>query len=117
MYKEVKIGSQNIPLRASGATPVFYKMLFHRDILQIMKKAKEDTSQLGDCTSELAFVMAKQAEKADMTKLSYEAYIEWLDTFESMDLIMSSLDIMEVYMAGQETTSQIKKKAAKQSGK
>ena len=42
--------------------------------------------------------MAKQAEKADMNKLTEDGFIEWLEGFGPMAFVNSAEDILAVYM-------------------
>ena len=33
MFKEIKIGEKTVSLQANGATPLWFKQLFHKDII------------------------------------------------------------------------------------
>lgn len=115
MYREVKLGSHTVPMVANAATVIRYRQIFGRDVLTMFMKADADTSFFG----ELAFVMAKQAEKADMAKLNMDAYIEWAEQFNVLDLYApeSSDAIVELFSAQQEQIVKEKKKADGQSEK
>ena len=55
--------------------------------------------------TELAFVMAKQAEKCDMGKLNEEVFLEWLEGFGSMAFVNNAEEILNVYMESTESTA------------
>lgn len=113
MYKEILIGKKTprkLALLANGATPLFYKQTFNRDLLQYLtedgsKDGSEDGSEDGsleiasDKIPELAYIMARQAEKADMQKLSFEDYMQWLEGFEPLDITMNAAAIANVYIS------------------
>ena len=109
MYREVKIGAKTVSLQANGATPLWFKQLFHKDIIAVLNGA-DDIEKVSDAAPELAYVMAKQAEKADMTKTSREDFMVWLEQFEAMDIIMAANEIMNVYFASKEISAESKKK-------
>ena len=58
-----------------------------------------------EAVTELAFVMAKQAEKADMNKLNYDMFIDWLEDFGPMAFVDSAENILAVYMESTASTS------------
>lgn len=115
MFKEIKIGEQTIPMIANGATPIRYRQLFHKDIITKMNGGTNADDAV-EMASELAFIMAKSAEKADMSTLNMDDYYEWLEQFETFDIVQSSEEIFSVYVGQEVTTSTAKKKTnAKQS--
>lgn len=112
MYREIKIGDKTISMRANGATPIRYRMIFGRDILGEFQKAENDGALVASSISELAFIMAMTAdEKVNMNNLNMDAYVKWLEQFEPLDLTMAAEDIVDVYMGNTKTTSEVKKKA------
>lgn len=113
MYREITIGSKKVPLLANGATPFWYKQIFHKDIIAEVNAAKDQVAALSEAGPELAFIMAKQAECEkfeDMRKFGLEQYYEWLQGFEALDLPMALDQIMDLYMGNQKTTAEPKKK-------
>ena len=108
MHKEMKIGAKTVTFLSNGATPLFYKMLFKKDLLKQLNG--EGFEVASDNIPELAFIMAKQADKADMMKLSMNDYIDWLSNFEPLDLVMSGGEIANVYIADSIPTEEAKKK-------
>ena len=104
----MKIGTKTIAFQANGATPLFYKMLFKKDLLRQL--TGEELEIASDDIPALAYIMAKQADKADMMKLNYEGYIEWLSLFEPLDLVMAGKEIASVYIADSVPMEEPKKK-------
>lgn len=112
MYREIKVGKGTVPMLANGATPLRYRMIFKKDILKEFQQVEGNNYSIAvDTVSELAFILAKAAEKADMNKLNMETYIEWLEQFEPFDLTEALEDIVDLYVGNIETTSEVKKKA------
>lgn len=62
-----------------------------------------------DAVSKMAYVMSQHAIGADMKKLSFDGYLDWLDQFESMTFLTHAMDIITFYMASREGTSSLKK--------
>lgn len=117
MLKDVNIGGKIVPLLANGATPVRYRQLFHKDLISRMNDS-QNADDISDMASELCFIMSKAAENADMNALTLEMYYDWLEQFETLDLINASEDIFSTYVGQNLTTSSPKKKQnARQSGK
>ena len=113
MYKEVKVGDITVPMLANGATPIRYKLLFHKDILVEFKSIEGDESKIVTI-GELAYVMAMQAKahngEYDIAKLNEEDYLTWLEQFNPLDIEMASDKIIDVYVGNTATSSEPKKK-------
>lgn len=108
MYKEIKVGSKTIAFKSNGATPLFYKQVFKKDII---KELHGDSIEIAsDNIPELGFIMAKQADNADMMALNMTMYIEWLSLFEPLDLVMCGGDIANVYLSDSIPSETPKKK-------
>ena len=109
MYKELEIGGKTIAFLSNGATPLYYKHVFHADLL---KNLNGDGLEIAsDKIPEMGFIMAKQADKADMMKLTYEMYVEWLTGFEPLDLVLKGGEIANVYISDSIPSEEPKKKA------
>jgi hypothetical protein len=102
MYGLVTIGDKKVPMLANAATPFRFKMLFQIDLLQTMMKGDD-----GDVTDyeKLAFVMAMQAEKKDLSKLSEEDFFLWLEEFEFTDLVNALPEVVNIYMKNTKSDS------------
>ena len=110
MTKEINIGGKTINFTANGATPLFYKQFFKKDLLKEITTEGDELVIATDCIPELAFIMAKQADKADMMHLSMQIYIEWLELFNPFDLALKGNEIFNVYVADSMPTEEPKKK-------
>ena len=108
MRGTIDFGGKPVELVANGATPVLYKRVFRRDFLSSANKADDM-----DVYVELAFIMAKQAEKpmAELiNSLKYEDYLEWVEGFGAMDIVEKVSDIFALYQGQAVQTSVSKKK-------
>lgn len=105
MFKKVTIDGKEVELAANAATPFRFKQVFQRDLLQILGNEEKAEKEGVEAITQLAFIMAKQAEKADMTKLTQDEFLEWLEDFSAMAFIESAEDIMNVYMDQTQNTS------------
>lgn len=113
MVKDVKVGDKTIQFLSNGVTPIVYKQLFKSDLMGLIVEGK-GTEVASDKAPELAFVMAMQAQgksAAELMKLSYEDYYDWLLQFEPLDLTMAGAEIVDVYISNSLPSSEPKKKA------
>jgi hypothetical protein len=116
MFKEVKVGDKVLPMRASGRTPLYYRQVFHKDILEAFSQEGNQIVMAAENIPEVAYIMAMNGSDQDMSKLNEDTFAEWLEQFEAMDLVMAGEAIFGVYLPNLTTTSTPKKKAsAKQS--
>lgn len=116
MFKEVKVGDKSIPMRASGRTLLYYKQVFHDDLLSKMMSDGNQITLVESALPELAYIMAANGSDVDMSKINEDSYAEWLEQFEPMDLLVAGEDIFKVYLGNLHTDSEAKKKrSAKQS--
>lgn len=111
MFKELTVGAHKIAFLSNGLTPLFYKQLFGNDLLKQLTESGNFTVA-GDNIPELAFIMAKQGEKADMTKLNLESYYTWLSEFEPLDMVVAGSDIAAIYISNSLPTEEPKKKGS-----
>lgn len=113
MTKDVIVSGEAITMRADGATAFLYKQAFNEDLIKIFSGyadgADVDTDAMG---KKLAYVMTKQAEQPDPTKvkLSFNDFLLWICKFDPLALSMAGDDIIGVYMANIQTDSAAKKK-------
>ena len=114
MYREITIGKESIPMKATGATPIRYRMVFKGDLLNEFSKVNDNYQVAIDTISQLAFIMAMTAKskdgKQDLSKLNLNLYMEWLEQFDPMDLPMASEQIVNLYLGNTVTSSEPKKK-------
>lgn len=118
MYKVIKIGGKDIPMQANAATPVRYRQVFGKNLLPYFmgKASDEDAAEM---IGELAYIMALDASGADMTKLSYDGYVEWLEGFAPLDFVEADAitALVNLYQGNEESLSDLKKNPDQQNGK
>lgn len=119
MFKEISIGARKVALLANGATPLYYKQTFHKDLISKVYGSEDQIGEVNDCAPELAFIMAKQAEKAkdptiSMDTLSFDEFVKWLEKFEATNLLFAADEIMEIYFHDGQPSAEAKKKPGKQ---
>jgi hypothetical protein len=105
MFKTLTIDGKEMEFSANAATPFRYRQVFHKDLLAILGNEERAQNEGVETVTELAYIMAKQAEKCDMNKLNVDGFMEWLEGFGSMAFVNSAEDILSVYMDSTETTS------------
>jgi len=105
MFTKLKIDGTEIELVANAATPFRFKQVFQKDLLQILGNEKKAEEEGVEAVTQLAYIMAKQAEKADMAKLTYDDFIVWLEGFGSMAFVDAAEDIVNAYMNNTQTSA------------
>ena len=111
MYREIKVGEQSIPMKATAATALRYRHVFGQDLMTEFQKVENDTGLGMSALQQLAFIMACAADpEKDMNRLNEEAYIEWLDNFEPLDFAEAAEDIIDLYAGNTKSLSEVKKK-------
>lgn len=110
MNGTITIRDQEIQLSANAATAIRYQQVFGDNLLSHFT-SNEDAGESAMRAQELAYIMARSAEGADMNKLSKDDYIAWLEQFEALDLVNdeTSTEIINIYLANTKTDSKVKK--------
>lgn len=109
MIGNIKIGENEVAMAANAATPFYFNQIFHDDFFVLSQKVTDGNEGAAvDLFSKTGFIMAKQAEGAQMNKLNMESYIKWLEQFEPMDLAIASADIAMLYSGQTQTTAKPK---------
>ena len=98
MYKKLKIGEKEIELTANAATPFRFKQVFRKDLFGIFGNEERAETEGIEAVMQLAYIMSKQAEKADMNKLNEDEFLTWLEDFGPMDFAEQAEEILNVYM-------------------
>lgn len=109
----VKVGGDEITLIANAATPFRFKQVFNTDLLTVFQKStqsEEDNMILSEVVTQLAYIMSKQAEKADMNQLSLDDFYAWLEDYEALDFVNVGQEIINAYVASTIASSTPKKK-------
>ena len=105
MFKTMKIGGKELELVANAATPFRFKQVFHKDLFSVLGNEERAAEEGVETITQLAYVMTKQAEKADMNKLSEDGFIQWLEDFPPMAFVDSAEEILNAYMDQTEGTA------------
>lgn len=103
MYGKVTISGKETGFLANASTPFRYKNIFNIDLISLLSKGDDEGAV--EEYEKLAFVMAKQAEKADMSTLTAEDFYTWLDAYEFTDLVEALPEIIGLYMKNKTTNS------------
>lgn len=131
MYKKIELSDPKgdlieVEFLANAATPRRYKMIFREDLLTKFANAKIEKDGESrydiDFLPELAFIMAMQAaaktdSKIKLDKLNESSFLDWLESFDSMELENKAEEIMSVYLGNTETSSDAKKNIEEQNEK
>lgn len=117
MYGKVQIGDREVELVANAASPYRFKQIFREDFLKRAIETNENEAESIDLFVKMGFIMAKQAEKADFSKLNEDVFIAWLEEFEPNDVQIAAGDIANIYSGNAETKVSPKRKAARRSEK
>lgn len=113
MTKDIDFNGRIVTFTSNGATPLFYRQFFKKDIIKEMS-GDNPFSAATENAPELGFIMAKQAEGADMMKLTQTDYIEWLSSFGALDLTVHAMDVIEVYVDDSIPSEEPKKKVSEE---
>lgn len=113
MYAKVMIGGKETAMLANAASPYLFKQIFHEDFLLITRKMTEEKDQaVSDATASdvfmrMGYVMAMQAEHmpAELSKLNWDTFYDWLGEFEPNAVLMAIGDIANVYRGQENMTS------------
>lgn len=98
MVKTVTVDGKDLEMAANAATPIRFRQVFKKDLLSILGNEKRAEEEGVETVMQLAFIMAKQAEKADMATLNEDMFIEWLEGFGAMAFVEAAEDVLNVYM-------------------
>lgn len=113
MEKVIKIGTVDVTMTANAATPIRFRNIFGKDLLTLISEGTSaggvDMKVASEVAPELAFIMAKSAEGADMTKLNESKMLEWLEQFGPMDVVNATEAIFNVYFGDSVTEVESKK--------
>lgn len=98
MYKTIVIDGNEMEFAANAATPFRYKQVFKADLFAVLGNEKRAEEEGAEAVTRLAYIMHKQAEKADMSKLNEDDFMTWLEGFSAMAFINTAEEIINVYM-------------------
>ena len=105
MYKTLTIDGKELAFAANAATPFRFKQTFKKDLFYVLGNEERAEADGLETIMQLAFIMAKQAEKADMTTLNEEQFIAWLEGFSGMAFVDKAEEVLNVYLESTTATS------------
>lgn len=120
MFKKIKMKmadgkEMEMAFLSNAATPIRMKQIFNRDLfatLGSMDKVDNATAVENlDVFSELAYTMHCQSEKADMSRISFDTYVEWLETLDGMAVLDNMDEILKLYISSDSRGSKAKNPA------
>lgn len=111
MEKLISVDGKEMRMVANGATPLYYRTFFGRDVFEDIQGALKGT-RLKDVSSieRLAYTLARQGESVGKDT-SLEEWLASLD--DPMALIMAAGDIVTLWTGNRQTMSQAKKKSGR----
>lgn len=107
----VEINGEKVEMLSTASSPYRFRQVFHEDFLLKSRKfatsedEEESITEAIDVFIKMGFIMAMQASGADMAKLDYDAFLKWLDKYESNGLMQAVDDIAEIYKGQEKQTS------------
>ncbi len=116
MDRIITIGGGEVALRANAATPIYYRNMFHDDLLVHLGE-EESAATRTEVLMRLTFVEHMQAEldSKDLRKIGEEQFLQWLEHFEWTDLIDASTEAVELWTGQSDSTSKPKNAEAEES--
>lgn len=125
MEKTLTIDGRSVTFKATAAIPRLYRMEFGRDIMQDMRELQSAVDaashekgpippKLLGVFEDMAYLMARHARPDQVTAKSAE---EWLDQFGTFSIYQIFPAIAELWQVNMKTTSTLKKKRGRRSGR
>lgn len=109
---------KEVIFEANAGTPIRLKHTFGRDFWKIFGNTDTIDENLVfenlDVISEIAFIMHCQGKHADMNALTFDDYVNWLETLDGMAILNHALEILRLYITQDKRNSKPKKGAAQQ---
>ena len=110
MKRTITIDGKEITFIATAKTPLLFKQWTGKDLFVDLTRLQEDQGAALDVFSNLAYVMARQADPSigDMD--------EWFDGFGLFSIYTALPQLSDMWMVETASTSVPKKKASKRKG-
>lgn len=114
--KEIYVGSQSVPVKATGFTAILYKRMLGKDLFSTLTDKTEDASKINDILV-LFYIMNLQAKNGTVGEMlntvsKEDGYYDFLNQFESKDLYSPSVMTAIVTTWIQSTTTSSEPKNA-----
>lgn len=104
MEREIQIGSKNVKLNINALTPILYKRLFKSDMIVSLNKMRggKNPEIATEFFPQLAYCGYCQANKEKMTE---DGFVEFVSSFEALDIVIAAPQIMQLVNAQEKHTS------------
>jgi hypothetical protein len=112
MFRTVKIGDVEVPMKAMASVDFDYRNIFHEDPTTLQSDPNFSAGDLINFLIRMAFVMAKAAEldsRKEMAKVNESMFYDWLDQFDRAAFMDALESVKAVYDGQSVTTSDAKK--------
>lgn len=104
MFANIKIGEKTVPMLSTAACNIYYKTVFGVDPIRLTTQASRGELADEDAANfamQMGFIFAKAAEapgdRSKMLTLNFDAYVDWIDQFETVDVFNAAGRIMALY--------------------
>lgn len=112
MYREITIGKESVPMKATAATALRYRHVFGEDLMTEFQRVDNDSGLGMNALQQLSYIMACAADpEKDMNRLNEVTYMDWLEHFDPLDFADAAEDIVDLYLGNTKGLSEVKKKA------
>lgn len=124
MTKTIKVGEKDVTFKTSGAIPHIYRRRFGRDLFLDMARLEEGIRQNAETGASyldiesleifenIAFTFALHADPDIPDNIE-----EWMEQFETFDIYFLLPELLGMWFDENKSTSKLKKKSAKSTGK
>lgn len=118
MLRTVRLGEKAVEMKATASTDEYYFGIFGVDPIKEQSSPGFGPGDLIKMIERMAFVMTMQAklDRDGMSKLSPDAYLDWLDDFDRADIMEAIPSLRALYEGQKEPSSVQKKTGEKRSG-
>lgn len=111
MYREITIGKESVPMKATAATALRYRHVFGADLMTEFQSVGNDGGLGMNALQQLSYIMACAADPTkDMNRLNEVTYMDWLENFEPLDFADAAEGIIDLYLGNTKELSEVKKK-------
>ena len=93
MIKTFVVGEKKIEAELNAALPYRFSGVFGKNYFSLIGK-DIDPGDAAEFAQEILYLMAMSAQKADMSRLSFDTYLEWLEDFMPGDLLEAAGEVV-----------------------
>ena len=111
MFNKIMIGDREVSLNAVASCDLYYRQIFHEDPTKLQYSPDFDEAAMIGFCQRMGFIMAMRSEKSrqEMMTLNEDAFFDWMDEFDRVDLLNALPDIKRTYEGQMVTSSEAKK--------